>query len=431
MSKGRVLVIDDSLIMQKLAGVVLAEAGYEVFTAKDGEEGLKTAEDVLPSLILVDFIMPKINGYQFCKMINSNQLLKDIPIILITAKGKDVGEKFTEKFGIVDYFIKPFQPEDLLEKVNSALKAREAVEVVETAKIAAAGGEDTKPVLPAYSDTDIGEVVDKIIRGYFYNEFSFLIQKSMTDILKQAGVIKAGGIILSGDISDFSLFDIFQLIDTAKATGKLFIHAHTMSSEIYFEQGNIVYASTSRGEKAVLTGDLLEKRKNIPKEVFNQVVRKAKETGVPILRAFINEGVLTANDITAILKERIEAAIYSTMELEDGNFFFEKIPVPDNLSDISIRLNASQLILEGARRVGEKSFAAKMFEDDNIVFIRFMSDGAMEDITLEENELKIFSLIDGKRKLVDIVNMAGIEINEAKRIFHTLTRVGILKIKEA
>ncbi len=130
-----------------------------------------------------------------------------------------------------------------------------------------------------------------------------------------------------------------------------------------------------------------------------------------------------------ILKESIDDAVYSTMEIENGNFFFEKMQIPDNLLDISIRLNISQLILEGARRVDEKRFAAKMFKDNGIVLIRLLTDVAVEDINLDKNELKIFSLVDGKRNLGDIIKMTAIEEKEAKRIFYTLTKVGILKKK--
>jgi DNA-binding response OmpR family regulator len=130
MAKGNVVVIDDSTTVRKLAEVVLKENGYNVYTAEDGEKGLEIAQKVSPSLILVDFVMPKMNGYQFCKLARKNPLLKDVPIILITAKGEAVGEKFTEEFGVVDYFIKPFQPEELVEKVNSILSPEEELEAV-------------------------------------------------------------------------------------------------------------------------------------------------------------------------------------------------------------------------------------------------------------------------------------------------------------
>lgn len=424
MGKGRVVVIDDSPTVRKLAEVVLAEEGYNVYTAEDGEEGIKIAEEVLPSVILVDFIMPRMNGYQFCKMARENQFLKDVPVILITAKGEDVGEKFTEKFGVVDYFIKPFQPEELVEKVNSIVQSQRVEE-----EVAVMDAIEESEMAEAVYTPDIGETVDRVIRRYFYKEFPSLLQKSIADILKQAGLIKTSGIALSGDLSDFNLFDVFQLIDTARATGKLSVFSPLMSSEIHFDKGSIVYASTSKQGRNILSGDLLEKRKSIPKEVFNRAFRTSRETGVPILRAFVNEGIMTEDEIMAILKERIDDAIYSTMELEAGNFFFEKMPIPENLSDIPIRVKASQLILEGARRVDERRFAAKMFQDNNVVFIRLMTDVAMEEINLDENELKIFTLVDGKRTLGDIIRISGIEEREAKRIFYTLTKVGILKKK--
>ncbi|MEK6693659.1 MAG: response regulator [Nitrospirota bacterium] len=427
MSKRKVVVIDDSPTVRKLAEVVLTEEGYKVYTAEDGEEGLKLAEEVLPSVILVDFIMPRMNGYQFCKMVRNNDVLKDVPVILITAKGEDVGVKFTEKFGVVDYFIKPFQPEELVEKVNTIIQnQREIVTVPDTfLEEKEREKEVTEPVYTA----DIGESVDRVIRRYFYKEFPSLLQKTIADILKQSGVVKTAAITLSGDLSDFSLFDVFQLIDNAKSSGKLSIYSPTLSSEIYFDKGSIVYAATSKQGRSFLSGDLIEKRKNIPKDVFKRVYRKSKESGMPILSAFVKEGVLTEDESMAILRDRIDDAIYSTMELESGHFFFEKMPLPENFSDIPIRLKASQLILEGARRVDERRFAAKMFQDNRIVFMRLMTDVALEDINLDENELRIFSLVDGKRTLGDIIKMSSIEEREAKRIFYTLTKVGILKKK--
>ncbi len=134
MSKGKILVVDDSPLVRKLAEVSLIENNYEVYTAADGEEGLNIAKNVKPDLILVDFIMPKITGSQFCKLLRENEELKDIPIILITGKGETVGQTFIEKYGVIDYFIKPFKSEDLLSKVDSILAktTKPLVEISET-----------------------------------------------------------------------------------------------------------------------------------------------------------------------------------------------------------------------------------------------------------------------------------------------------------
>jgi len=121
MGKGKILIVDDSPLVRKLAEVSLQEAGYEVYTADNGEDGLKIAQSIKPDLILVDFIMPKMTGSQFCMLIKEQEQLKDIPIILITGKGETVGQAFIEKYGVYDYFIKPFKSEDLIEKVDLIL----------------------------------------------------------------------------------------------------------------------------------------------------------------------------------------------------------------------------------------------------------------------------------------------------------------------
>lgn len=419
MPRGNVVVIDDSATVRKLAEVVLKDNGYEVFTAEDGEKGLDLAQRVKPSLILVDFVMPKMNGYQFCRLARKNPLLKDVPIILITAKGEAVGEKFTEEFGVVDYFIKPFQPEDLVAKVNSILSPEEELEGV--AEVI----EETEVL----TESAIEETIDRLLSRYLYKELPVLIQRTISDILKHSGVVKTSSIILSGDLSEFTVSDLLQLIDTTKATGKLSLYSPLLTAELYFDRGNIYYGSTSRQGKSLLSGEIIEKKMHVSREAFYRAYRTAKKSGIPILRAFVNENILTENEIMKILEERTREAVYASMELDSGNFFFEKMQIPQHLTDVKVRIPASHLILEGARRVDERKYAQKMFQDPNMVFIRLMTDVAVEDINLDDNELRIFSLIDGKRTLNDIIKMGGMEEAEVKRIIYTLTRTGILKQK--
>ncbi len=154
MEKGKVVVIDDSPIVRKLAELALEEEGYKVYTASDGEEGLKVAEDISPALILVDFIMPRMSGYEFCKSARESNRLKDVPIILITGKGEDVGKKFIEKFGIADYFIKPFKSETLTEKVNAMILTSRDHHDMTSAVDHVVDGYDVDSAFPSAADGD-------------------------------------------------------------------------------------------------------------------------------------------------------------------------------------------------------------------------------------------------------------------------------------
>ena len=93
MAGERVLVIDDSATITKVVQLVLTKSGYDVATAPDGEAGLVEVRAHRPDVILLDFVMPKMNGYQFCRELTADPKLRDIPVVLMSAKGDQVGER--------------------------------------------------------------------------------------------------------------------------------------------------------------------------------------------------------------------------------------------------------------------------------------------------------------------------------------------------
>ena len=117
-----VLVIDDSPTILKVVQLVLTKAGFTVATAGDGEDGIANAERERPDLILLDFVMPKMNGYQVCRALAESEALKDIPVVLMSAKGDQVGERFVKVMGIVDYITKPFSPEAITAVVQHTIE---------------------------------------------------------------------------------------------------------------------------------------------------------------------------------------------------------------------------------------------------------------------------------------------------------------------
>ena len=121
MAPARILSIDDSPTVLKLIEMICQGAGYEVHVAQSGREGIERAVAVHPDVILVDFIMPEMNGLQVCKLLRENPATQAIPIILVSSKGEAVGDKFVETLGVKHYCTKPFQAEDLLGRLSEVL----------------------------------------------------------------------------------------------------------------------------------------------------------------------------------------------------------------------------------------------------------------------------------------------------------------------
>lgn len=121
----KILIIDDErLIVEMLAFRLTKVGGYEVLQAFDGEEGLKVAKENFPDLVLVDIMMPKMDGCEFVRQMKSDPRMQSIPILILTASvSLDVVEKAI-KFGAADYILKPFEPAKLMAKIASTLEGK-------------------------------------------------------------------------------------------------------------------------------------------------------------------------------------------------------------------------------------------------------------------------------------------------------------------
>ena len=115
------LSIDDSPTILRLVEMILSHAGYDVHTAAEGAAGVAMAKELNPDIILVDFIMPGMNGFQVCKALRDDPETAAIPIVLVSSKGEAIGEQFVDALKIEHYLTKPFQPEELVGEVKRIL----------------------------------------------------------------------------------------------------------------------------------------------------------------------------------------------------------------------------------------------------------------------------------------------------------------------
>jgi len=123
MSRGKVLVVDDEEYIQHILNFSFGAEGYEVITAANGEEAVNIARSEKPDIIVLDIMMPKMDGYEACKQIKADPQTQDIPVILLTAKGREVDRKLGAEAGADDYVVKPFSPGRLIERVEGCIKS--------------------------------------------------------------------------------------------------------------------------------------------------------------------------------------------------------------------------------------------------------------------------------------------------------------------
>ena len=124
MKKGKVLVVDDEVNITQILEFSIGAEGFEVISAQNGEEAIEKARREQPDLIILDIMMPKIDGYEACRILKANPLTKNIPVVLLTAKGRDIDKRLGMEVGATDYIVKPFSPNKLVERIHQLLSCQ-------------------------------------------------------------------------------------------------------------------------------------------------------------------------------------------------------------------------------------------------------------------------------------------------------------------
>ncbi len=133
--RAKILVVDDEPEAVELVEFNLKQAGYDVVTAADGAEALKKARALLPSLVVLDLMLPEVDGLEVCKMLRRDPSTAAIPIVMVTAKAAEIDRVLGLELGADDYITKPFSPREMVLRLKKLLqRGRAAVEDTDTLK---------------------------------------------------------------------------------------------------------------------------------------------------------------------------------------------------------------------------------------------------------------------------------------------------------
>lgn len=124
-AKRRVLVVDDEIYIVHILEFSLTMEGYEVATASCGEEALRKARERRPDLVVLDVMMPGMDGLEVCRRLREDKITHDVPILMLSAKGREVDREAGIEHGADDYILKPFSPRRLLDRIHSLFERHE------------------------------------------------------------------------------------------------------------------------------------------------------------------------------------------------------------------------------------------------------------------------------------------------------------------
>jgi len=453
-----VLVIDDSPTITKVVQLVLTKAGFQVETAPDGEAGLASVRERRPDLILLDFVMPRMNGYQFCRELVADPTLRDIPVVLMSAKGDQVGERFVKVMGIVDYITKPFSPEAITAVVQHTI-----------GKYGSAGGADddnpslvTGEDLAATDDADrlharsaaiaqlreeIGDVVSARIAALFAESGptdAATIRDAALDALDETALSQMLARIdpallgdgtpgLRGDLRVVPLAEVLQLLDVQEQSGILTVERTGARVEIYFRRGRVDQAVADGVPEEFLIGRFLLDAELVSRADFEAFLEsRGNKSGAShrlIGQQLVKLGLVAESDLKACLIRQSSELIYEILRWRHGRFRFAAgLELPPSVIDAALGLDVEAVLMEGYRRVDEWHLIERAIDNFDVVFLRNEDSVAqMGRGRLTREELAVLELVNGKNTVKDIIRKSRLGSFEVSKMLYRLLSIKLVR----
>ncbi len=459
-----VLVIDDSPTITKVVQLVLTKAGYQVHTAVDGEAGLEAVRAQRPDLILLDFVMPRMNGYQFCRELVADPKLRDIPVVLMSAKGDQVGERFVKVMGIVDYITKPFSPEAITAVVQHTI----------TKYGPAGGSEDDNPSLVTGEDLSATDDADRTharnaALGDLRNKITDVVSARVAALFALAesardadstvatdaaaiaeaartalddaslqkmissidlGLFGEGTPGLRGDLRVVPLAEVLQLLDVQEQSGALTVERSGARVDIYFRRGRVDQAIAEGVPEEFLLGRFVMDAELVPRADFESFLESRAQTNQRLIgQQLVKLGLLGDADLKACLTRQSSELIYEILRWRHGRFRFAAgLELPASVIDVALALDVEAVLMEGYRRVDEWHLIERAIDNFDVVFLRNEDSVAqMGRGRLTREELAVLELVNGKNSVKEIIRKSRMGSFEVSKMLYRLLSIKLVR----
>ncbi|MCK5796552.1 MAG: response regulator, partial [Deltaproteobacteria bacterium] len=444
--------------------LVLTKAGYTVVTAADGDDGIEVAREKRPDVILLDFVMPKMNGYQVCRALHQEPELADIPVVLMSAKGDQVGDRFVKVMGIVDFVTKPFSPDAITKVVKGALEKRRQSTVEEESVTAmlpdlapdavhnAADAERSaqQAALDAFRDAlaaKIGETLtnevkargvdldaDEAGKWVVASLHDDALRAILGDLRGQAPELAgASDATLTGTIAGVPLAEVLTLIAQQEQTGLLTVTRGEAQVDLHFRRGDVAMATAAGVSDEYLIGRFILKDELMSKTDLDLFLKSRSGSTKLLGHQLIKLGYVSAANLKEVLRKQTTELIYEMMRWKEGRFTFRPAETSSALgAAAALGLSIDEVLLEGYRRVDEWHLIELEVENLDQVFLR--NEEALAQLgrgRLSREELAVLELVNGKKTVKDVVRSSRMGTFEVSRMLYRLLAVKLVRKRVA
>ncbi|HKQ71737.1 MAG TPA: response regulator [Polyangiaceae bacterium] len=459
----RVLVIDDSPTIRKLVSAILERHDYEPFAAADGQAGLDRLRQGGVDLVLLDFVMPHMNGYQFCREMRADENLTNLPIVLMSAKAEKIRGQFVQQTGAVDAITKPFDARGLLAVVESALQKaaggrvrqidsipldEEDISLIEledrdsgtiraeeelskkdlvadmAEKLAAMLG-PALTEMPEQRRRDEGEVVETIRRT--------LGQSAVAELRALFGPSSLGSAEegFGGSLHVIPLAEVLQVLQLQRQTGTCKITNGKVEVTISFRDGLIDLARGKGAADEFRLGRYFIEEGLIKRAELDEILKdRLPGTNKLLGEGLIHFGVISDDDLRRALIRQTSELIYEVLRWPRGHFGFSK-DIEDRGDVARLGLPVASIVMEGFRRVDEWRLIEESIHFDEVLLRDQVALDALGAEKLTRQEQLMLDAIDGQRTVREVIGNVDVGSFDACKILYQFLQSRLVRRRAA
>jgi CheY-like chemotaxis protein len=453
---GTVLVVDDSPTIRKVVVQQLKARGYDAVTATDGAMALGILQRESIDVVLMDFVLPGINGIQVCRALKANPATSHIPVVLMSAKADKIRRQALQQSGASDAITKPFDPLALHAVIEQALlrprrEARsEAPEsasehALDLARVENAPNAETR-------DREIASLFAKSVSRLLLPKFaatgvpsdpaaleSALLESLTPDNLKAfAGLLgllhsrRDSTAVLAGDLGFISIAEVMQMLELQRQTGVLKITYGDQEIALFFGEGRIDMAKSSNLPASFLLGRFLVEDTVVDRKRLETLLNEPDAASRLLGETLVERNLANEHQIRDALRRQTSELVYEAVRWKNGRFMFHVGQSSPEATLAHLGLAPGALLMEGFRRVDEWQLIEGSFQFDDVLSpdrVAIERLGDRSDLTAQE-EL-VLAAVNGQRSVREIVDEVDASTFDVCKSLHQFLNSGLIRRKSA
>jgi CheY-like chemotaxis protein len=406
----RVLVVDDSPTIRKVVSSVLERHGFEALQAADGQSALEALTHAAKSengngsskidLVLVDFVMPKMNGFQLCRALRQSERLRATPVVLMSAKSDRIAAHFVQQTGAIDAIAKPFDAQALIAVIENAMRRAD--------RWRARG-------VSVSADTPV----------------DFTVAERIADSA-------ALPIALSGDLAVIPIGAALQLLQIEAKSGTLLVADGETEVTISLRDGLIDLVHARGVGKEFRLGRYFVEHGLVTEEDIDRLLRQSQpaveaRSGRKLLGdLLVDSGRVSADQLRNALARQSSELVYEVLRWPGGRFEFYRQPLTRLAESARLGLPIASVVMEGFRRVDEwRVVESGLGSFESVLLKDLAAVDAIDVDRLATAEQRLLEMVDGERTVREVIEQSHMSSFDACKILFQLLEARLVRRRAA